>query len=254
MPLAATRALEVLSKLAFASEPMTAAEINAATGLGRASGYRLLETLVNEGWVRIEGDPRKYEPTLRLWELGAALLSRIRGREVALPYVIELALETNLPADISFFEDNEIVYTDRINVLGDRVLPVLFYRRPPGVTSSSGKAIFAHRPDADTEAVFARGLPKLTPYTKDEPTIRAELKAVREQGYAVADREYHPNRSAIAVPLLDREGLAIGAVSLGTDGELTQAFVDRVRPVILRYGQLISAQLGYRGSVSASVS
>ena len=54
----------------------------------------------------------------------------------------------------------------------------------------------------------------LTPHTITTKTgLRAELKKVRERGYAMDDREHQADMRCIAVPVLDREGRAVAALS-----------------------------------------
>jgi len=58
----------------------------------------------------------------------------------------------------------------------------------------------------------------LTPYTiTSAAALRAELKRVREQGYAVDDRENHADMRCVAVPVLDRDGRAVAALSASDD-------------------------------------
>jgi DNA-binding IclR family transcriptional regulator len=51
------------------------------------------------------------------------------------------------------------------------------------------------------------------------PALRAELKLVREQGYALDDREHQANMRCIAVPVRDQEGRAVAALSATDDAE-----------------------------------
>ena len=81
--------------------------------------------------------------------------------------------------------------------------------------SGLGKVLLAALPEEQMESVIMDGaLVALTPYTiTSAPALRAELKRVREQGYALDDRENHANMRCIAVPVLDRDGRAVAALS-----------------------------------------
>jgi len=58
----------------------------------------------------------------------------------------------------------------------------------------------------------------LTPYTITSPAVlRAELKTVRQRGYALDDRENHAGMRCVAVPVLDQEGRAVAAHSVPTN-------------------------------------
>ena len=74
----------------------------------------------------------------------------------------------------------------------------------------------------------------LTPHTITSPAaLRAELKMVRQLGYALDDRENQADMRCIAVPVLDREGRAVAALSAADGAErMTEAFQQKVRDAL----------------------
>jgi DNA-binding IclR family transcriptional regulator len=85
------------------------------------------------------------------------------------------------------------------------------------------------------EGVIMDGaLVPLTPYTiTSAQALRAELKRVREQGYALDDRENHADMRCIAVPVLDREGRAVAALSASDAAQhMTQERLQEIRDVL----------------------
>jgi DNA-binding IclR family transcriptional regulator len=87
--------------------------------------------------------------------------------------------------------------------------------------SGLGKVLLAALPDDDMEHFILDGeLVPLTPFTiTTASALRAELKLVRERGYAVDDREHQANMRCIAVPVQDRDGRAVAALSASDDAE-----------------------------------
>jgi len=69
------------------------------------------------------------------------------------------------------------------------------------------------------EAVITDGaLVALTAHTiTGTPALRVALGRVREQGYALDDRENHTDIRCIAVPVKDRDGRAVAALSASDD-------------------------------------
>ena len=81
--------------------------------------------------------------------------------------------------------------------------------------AAPGKVIMAHLPAEQIEETIARGLPQYTPNTITDPEkLRRELKTIKKQGYATSSGEFAIGGNAIAVPLLNPGGHAIGCIDL----------------------------------------
>lgn len=253
MTRAVTRSLTVLELLAASQEPLEVSEIIARSGITRATGHRLMQSLQRDGYVVREKDGT-YRVSFRLWGLAAAMLSSHGIRDVALPHMIELASALQLQVALTFFEEGEACYTDRIEVIGERVSPRLINIRVPALSVAAGRALAAYLPEEETEPML-HDVPQRTPLTKTDPAeLRAELRRIRAEGYALLDREYDPNGSGVAVPIFDRQGRAVAAFSVVIWGPLTPETVQRVLPPALTAGRRTSAELGYRASDPVPVS
>jgi DNA-binding IclR family transcriptional regulator len=96
------------------------------------------------------------------------------------------------------------------------------------------------------ESVIMDGaLVALTPYTiTSTAALRAELKRVREQGYALDDRENHADMRCIAVPVLDRDGRAVAALSASDDARrMTPEWQMEVRNVLFNIASSLRQKL-----------
>jgi hypothetical protein len=81
-----------------------------------------------------------------------------------------------------------------------------------------GRALLANLPTADLESYLrTHELTPVLPRTITDPAaFRAELKKVREEGYALVNQELEEGLVAIAVPVRDRMGRARAAINLST--------------------------------------
>ena len=69
----------------------------------------------------------------------------------------------------------------------------------------------------------------------DPEMLRAELKRIRQQGYAVDDREIYDDLRCVAVPLRNRRGDVVAALSLaGNTADLT---AERVPEIVALLGE-----------------
>ena len=91
----------------------------------------------------------------------------------------------------------------------------------PGATvwalsTALGRSILAFSPQAVIQSLMrGRELPALTPFTITDPAkLLREFEKVRSQGYAIEHEESALQATCIGVPILNREGRAVAALSI----------------------------------------
>ena len=78
-------------------------------------------------------------------------------------------------------------------------------------------AILAFLPEAEREEVIRFNLSRVREYgVFDEVYLRTEIERVRQLGYAGRNTGLLEGMAGVAVPILDREGRAVAALSVGT--------------------------------------
>ncbi|MBE0610874.1 MAG: IclR family transcriptional regulator [Dehalococcoidia bacterium] len=245
MAIATSRTIDVLEALGESQDPLSLADIVAATGIGRASAGRLLSSMIEGATVVAEGDPPRYRLGLRCWSLGTGALRQRPAVGVALPYLIELARALNTRVNISLPEGMEMVFVQSVEPVGTRLTVQPIYTRTRLLETASGRIVAAF---ADNEALgrlSAEGLPKLTPYTRTTAEVIADLPEVRRKGYAVIDRERDLDVSGVALPIRDRTGSVVAAVGLPILGPMSTEFVSGVLSAALDVATRISVELGF---------
>jgi IclR family pca regulon transcriptional regulator len=79
-----------------------------------------------------------------------------------------------------------------------------------------GRVILADLPDAEIETRLARA--DLRPHTArtlaSADALRAELRRVRRQGYALVDQELEDGLRSVAAPVRDRDGAVVAGVNI----------------------------------------
>jgi IclR family acetate operon transcriptional repressor len=81
--------------------------------------------------------------------------------------------------------------------------------------TATGRVILAHLPSADVNELFEHGLERYSDATPVDPAgLRAELKRVRADGYALNRNQYRPDVCAIAAPVLDEDGTPLASVAV----------------------------------------
>jgi IclR family pca regulon transcriptional regulator len=195
---------------------MTVSEIAQKVGLTRAAVRRFLLTLGELGYVY--GKNNRFELTPRVLELGYAYLSALSFPDIALPRLEQLVVETAEASEGSILDGGDVVYVVRVPGPALMTISVNIGARRPAHATAMGRVLLAHLPPAELDAYLETTelVPMLPRTITDPDEFRAELRRVREDGYALVNQELEEGLVAIAVPVRDRTGRVRAAINLST--------------------------------------
>lgn len=213
------RAIALLRAVAEASarRRLSVTEAAAAVGLNRATAWRLLVTLQQEGLVTVDRDGRYGIGYTAVEIAGAADLSAlIRSASGALT---ELSRQTGETAALAIAEADAPRYVDETSPGTSVVSASWLGRNVAWHATSTGKAILAFSTHQFTERILKRGLERFTENTVTDPDqLRAELAAVREHGYAVCRGELDVDAWGVSAPIFDSQQRTIAVISIWGPG------------------------------------
>jgi len=223
------KGLSVLQAAADSSE-CGVSELAERLELHRSEVHRLLGTLVREGYMGRRPNGR-YAPTLKVWELGVKVHQRIDLRPSAISAMRRLADATRETVHLSVLDGWEVLYVEKI----DSPEPVRAYSelggRAPAYAVATGKAMLAH--------TALDGLPpfaplRFTPTTiQDLGSLEEHFKTVRNQGYAINLGEWRADVAGLAVPILCKDGVVVGAIGIsGPRQRLTDKALRAAVPLV----------------------
>ena len=210
--------LRVLEALIAAHGSMGVSEVAAALDIDKANAHRTLAVLVAYGYVEQDPSTRRYRASVRVVELARGVLDSRELTTVAGPHLKTLWAASRENTHLAVLASDHVVYVATIN--GPTLLsanPAIGQSGPLHCTAT-GKAILAHLPRQTIEHLlssltYERFTPLTTP---DAATLQDQLAHVRQTGYAVDDREYHPGVRCIAAPVFSINGLVGLAGRLGS--------------------------------------
>jgi len=119
-------------------------------------------------------------------------------------------------------------------------------RDVPDHASGAGKVFLAFG-----AAAIAPRLQRLTDRTiVDRAALEAELRAVRERGYATLVDELEPGLSVVAAPVFDADGAVVAALAVsGPTARLPAHRLALLGRVAIEQAHAVSQRLGYRGAL-----
>jgi DNA-binding IclR family transcriptional regulator len=229
------KAFALLKAFRDPNEWVTSCELSRRANLPEASGYRLIQTLEDIGAVA-RGPRGRYRPGLLLLSLSHNVTLAELLRDGSLTLMTELARKLDLTTHLAVLEHGMVTYVAKASAPGAFAVHSRVGAQFEAYCTGLGKVLLAALPDEQMESIILDGeLIALTPNTITSPAaLRTELKTVRQRGYALDDRENQADMRCIAVPVQDREGRAVAALS-ATDraDRLSEAWQEQVRNALL---------------------
>lgn len=194
-----------------------ATRVAAELGVAKSTASRMLAALAASGMLE-RSRAGRYRLGLRLFEIGQLAVDRLMLRELALPVLGELREVLRETAQLAVPVGADVLFVDRLEASGAGTLfHTELYRRGPGHSSSSAKAIAAYNPSM-AQAILDRGFVRRTPFTIVDPNrYRQVLHQVLVDGYAASREEHTMGMSSIAAPIVLRRGertVAVAAISV----------------------------------------
>ncbi|MEH7830554.1 IclR family transcriptional regulator [Gemmobacter denitrificans] len=230
------KALDVLDMVAARGRPVRFSELLAQSAYPKATLYRLLQTLTNQGMLAHDAASGSYRVGIRLLRLAHAAWATASLAPIARPWLDQLSAETGETIHLAQMDQGQVLYVDKRNA----AKPVEMFsgagKVGPAYCTGVGKAMLAFLPEPELEAALARqSFHRFTPGTLDSPQkLRAELQAIRACGHALDREEHEPGIICCAAPILTRTGQVIGALSVTSTTarstlEALEAQADRLR-------------------------
>lgn len=223
---AADAVLQILVLLARQVEPVPAATVAAALRLPRSTTYRLLGSLVDQGFVSYLPEEKRYGLGVVTFELGSSYSRQMPLRRIAQPVLTRLVTATKENAHLAVLHGADVYYVIEQRAPRRRALVTDVGVRLPATLTASGLAILSTLSAAQVHAVYPdRG--SLVERDGRGPATPAELRGllagVRERGYAVEDGQVTPGFASVGVPVLDRTGYPVAGVSVTFEAERADA-------------------------------
>jgi DNA-binding IclR family transcriptional regulator len=205
------KAARILSAFEGPRSALGLTEVVRHSGLSQTTVHRLLDQLVQIGWLGKEG--RKYYLGLRLLELGAFASHHNRLRRAALPHLISLHQATGHWAHLFVLDKAEVLCLEQIGDPRRSSIPYQVGGRLPAHCTAAGKALLAFG-DAGVEQLLTGDFAPRTRTTITRgDSLRGELSRVRTEGVAFDQEECFSGVTCVAAPLRGA-GLALAAISL----------------------------------------
>jgi len=245
-----SRTCRILRSFSSLNPELSLAEIAKKSQLHPATVHRILQALVDEGFLVKDLHSTRYSLGYGLVSIGElakqsnALLKVVRQfakelEQITCEYVAIEVLNRDLQVDTLDF------------------IPSTFYQLSVQPTyglsvashcTASGKLLLAYLPESQLDMFLSNGLERFTSRTiTDTEVFKKLLPAIRQEGYAVAEGELEVGFISIAAPIFGTNKKPLAAIKVGAPTlRLTEERIQFVLPELLRIATSISTVLEHK--------
>ena len=247
-------AARLLKEFSRGSREIGVTELSRRLGIGKSTAHRLLNTLAEERLLEQDPSTGAYRLGLAMYELGASVSMHTDLHEACTSVVDQLRNATRETVQVAVLDGREVVYVERRESPQTLRLFGRVGHRNDAHCTSTGKLLLAYLPPHRLDALLEGWkLVAKTQFTiRDVDVLRAELKTVRQRGWAENVNEAEMGVASVAAPI--RNGLNEVVASVSVAGPLQRITHDSLkrfaRPTV-EAGLAISRRLGYRDPHSA---
>ena len=245
---AVSRALSILEAISEGGSGLTNASLARRLGIPKSSASSILGVLHNRGYLCRYTDNGRYKLGFKILTLGRKVLENSDIRDLALPFMRDLADRADLTCHLAILGQYEAIHLEKI--VAHRYFKLDKTRsvgeRVPLHSSSVGKALLAWQGAPSLEASLpGLDLQKSSPRTiTTRARLLAKLNEVRSQGYALDDEECRIGWRCVGAPIFDQIGNTRAAICLtGTVAELGNSKLESAASAVKETAQRISRRL-----------
>ena len=211
------RALEILLYLNRQDGPVGISQISKALDVYKSTVFRTLQTLEAQHFVEQDKESGKYG----LGVIFISMASKIKKYDFYKPFAVKLHKEFNEAVNVSVLDVACADYYKSIIVFKeDSAESILSVSPKIGSSmecycSSVSKCLLSFAPGISERLFKNYRFVRYTANTiTDVPSLLREIAKVREQGYAMDNEEQEIGLMCVGVPILDKNGEAVAAMSI----------------------------------------
>lgn len=228
------KGLAIIETFDDANPRLTASQAGQRCGMTRTAARRYLLTLAHLGYLATDG--KLFWLTPRVLRLGQSYLESARLPRTVQPFLQRVTAGTQEIAYVSVLDGDEVVYIARNGLNRNMNTGYVLGSRVQAQVTASGLLMLSYRSEAEIEDWLAthelKAYSSHTITSKDR--LRVEFARIRQQGWSLSEQQLELGFRGIAVPMADRHGDLVGALSvtMPMGHESSEGAVARVLPVL----------------------
>ncbi|MBN2376023.1 MAG: IclR family transcriptional regulator [Sedimentisphaerales bacterium] len=208
------KAFRILECMAESVVPLALGEISRRVNMPKPTVYRVLQTMLELGYVAQEDQGGAYLRTSQLERIGHD--SRIHDLKYRVLHIMNKLFERfNETVNLGVLIGVNVHYIHFINTTRSLRHMVQPGSIDPFYSTALGRAIAAYLPEEEkTQLIEIVNLETVTPYTiKSKAKLRQQLNEIHRRGWAIDDQENDLGVICLGAPILEKE-YPVAAISI----------------------------------------
>lgn len=242
----AMRTIEILDIISKHRKGLTLKEIMRMMDIPQTSAFDILQTLLKMNVIEEKNEEfKRYSIGIKAYEIGMAYSNYTDIIHIAEPYLEELGEKLGKTTFLGILDNSQISYIFKYEPSNTIITTAKIGSRNELYCTSLGKVLLAFSEDEIAKSLMDQMeyVPKTNNTITSKEDLHKEINKIRQNGYAIDDRELEEHIFCIGAPIFDSKNNVIAAIS-ATGLYKKDMNLDYEVRLILHIATLISQRLG----------
>ena len=239
--------LSLIEAMSVLDEPIRLQDLSKKLGMNASTVLRFLAPLLRRGYVQQDPESNRYFLTFKLCGLANNISSRMDIRNVARPFLRNVAHIFQESANLSIENDMSVMYLEVVNSPNKTVMAMqrIGHIAPMHCTGVGKIFLLEYSQQKLDQLIAMKGLPTFTENTiTSRAALLLALEEIRQRGYSLDNEECEIGARCIAAPIRDYNGKIIAGISVsGPSMRMNDAYIFSKLPYLLDAAEQISIRL-----------
>jgi DNA-binding IclR family transcriptional regulator len=246
---AVERAIQILSSFETNNRERGISDIAKSVNLHKATTHRIVQTLLNHGYLERSHDKQKYRLGVRLANIGASVIRSLDLQEETIPYLTGLQKKWGETCVLDIYVEGKVntlaVLPGRFSLTVKANVGQCF----PAHSTASGRLFLANLSHNDLDDYLRKTLancPEKKSFSDED--LYSQLEVIHQKEYSLDIEAFETGVHVVSAPILNHESNMIAAVSiLGPSIRMTDPVLSEITSDLIKAAQEISKRMGWNG-------
>ena len=238
------KALDIIDCFSLEEPELSMPMLQRRLNMDKTSIYRILVNLEERGILQRNPLTGHFRLGVIMLQYARICRAKLELREIAMPYIRELASRTEETVIINAVQENRGICIERINGPSEINIIADLGRTVPLLRGASGKGLAAFLPDEKIKAIYEAEKAQLNLSYEE---IMYQVQDIRTKGYVISFGEQTPGTFGFACPIYDEDGKVNYALAvIGPAFRATEEHIKLIMELVPECAMKISEGMGYR--------
>ncbi len=210
------KAFSVLEVVSQNPQATKMAEINHGTGMTKPTAHRVVNMLLDMGFLERDDLDNGFIEGTGLVDLAHRTLAAAAPRSLRHSILEGISSQVGETVNYGVLSGSEVIYLDRVEAKWPLGLRFNAGSRVPAHCTAIGKLLLSRMPDSDLRALIeSMPRPAYTTNTiTDVEPLLSVLENIRRDGSGADDQEFMHGVICVSVPVVDEDGRCFGGIAI----------------------------------------